>query len=163
MPTSRHNPPEVNHSSDSSVDMEKKGFDYSQEELSLDVYDPEVENMGFGIRRMALTRTFAVCISVFLVMLTQGAGIATVFKESLWDGTWIRMALLVVIPFRILFTLFFMSAIVGSAFQIFGPYSDIANNSRFHSARGPDPSRHSNTELPHVTIQMPVYKEGLSG
>jgi hypothetical protein len=29
--------------------------------------------------------------------------------------------------------------------------------------KAPKPQRHPNIELPHVTIQMPVYKEGLKG
>jgi len=27
----------------------------------------------------------------------------------------------------------------------------------------PNPQRHRDYELPHITIQMPVYKEGLRG
>jgi hypothetical protein len=33
----------------------------------------------------------------------------------------------------------------------------------FYSARAPKPGRHTDYELPHVTIQMPVYEEGLKG
>ena len=50
---------------------------------------------------------------------------------------------------------------VTSLFQIFGPISAVANNSRYYS--GKSPRRLDRTQaLPHVTIQMPVYKEGLA-
>lgn len=32
-----------------------------------------------------------------------------------------------------------------------------------NTAIKPNPKRHRNYDLPHVTIQMPVYKEGLKG
>jgi cellulose synthase/poly-beta-1,6-N-acetylglucosamine synthase-like glycosyltransferase len=49
---------------------------------------------------------------------------------------------------------------VTSLFQIFGPISAVANNSKYYS--GKSPRRLDRTQaLPHVTIQMPVYKEGL--
>lgn len=56
-----------------------------------------------------------------------------------------------------------MIVITGSLFQIFGPLSAANTNSVFYSAKPPKVGRHKDYELPHVTIQMPVYKEGLKG
>lgn len=56
-----------------------------------------------------------------------------------------------------------MIVITGSLFQLFGPLSSVQNNSMFYSAKAPKPGRYREYELPHVTIQMPVYKEGLKG
>ena len=77
-----------------------------------------------------------------------------------------------------------MIVITGSLFQLFGPLSSIQGNSVYYSGvlffaisrvallgvvfnkpigKAPKPQRHPNIELPHVTIQMPVYKEGLKG
>lgn len=146
--------------SESSI-SEKKGFDVTSEELF--VHDPELETAKSVQRRMSLTRSIASCIGILLIMLAQGTGVATLFEEMWWDGDKTRLALLVVIPFRVLFSLFFVNALVGSAFQLLGPFSDIAGNTRFHSAKAPDVLRHNNTELPHITIHLPVYKEGLAG
>jgi hypothetical protein len=44
---------------------------------------------------------------------------------------------------------------------IFGPSSQVFGNSIFFSGRAPE--RHITTELPHITIQCPVYKESLAG
>jgi hypothetical protein len=56
-----------------------------------------------------------------------------------------------------------MVVITGSLFQLAGPVGDVMGNSRYHSAVAPKPERHRNVELPHITIQIPVYKEGLKG
>ena len=79
------------------------------------------------------------------------------------DQNYIRFALVVTIPLFALFALFFMIVITGSLFQIFGPLSAANTNSMFYSAKPPKIGRHKDYELPHVTIQMPVYKEGLKG
>jgi hypothetical protein len=56
---------------------------------------------------------------------------------------------------------FFAQVLVGCVSQIFGPVKQLKTNSRFYSAMLP--ARISGSKLPHVTIQMPVYKEGLKG
>ena len=52
---------------------------------------------------------------------------------------------------------------VGNLFQIFGPISAVANNSKYYSGKAPRRLDRTQGRLPHVTIQMPVYKEGLQG
>ncbi|GME43906.1 glycosyltransferase family 2 protein [Neofusicoccum parvum] len=72
-------------------------------------------------------------------------------------------AILATVPLFASFSLFFMIVITGSIFQLFGPLSGVQGNSMFYSAKAPKLGRHADYELPHVTIQMPVYKEGLKG
>jgi cellulose synthase/poly-beta-1,6-N-acetylglucosamine synthase-like glycosyltransferase len=50
---------------------------------------------------------------------------------------------------------------VGNLFQIFGPISAIASNSKYYSGKAPRRLNPQVRALPHVTFQMPVYKEGL--
>lgn len=62
-------------------------------------------------------------------------------------------------------TQFFFQAIVGNVAQIIGPNHQMKDNSRYYSGKAPR-RIHRDTfgkPLPHVTIQMPVYKEGLRG
>lgn len=54
---------------------------------------------------------------------------------------------------------FFLQVVVGCTAQMIGPVKQITENSRFYSAKRP--TRISDRPLPHVTIQSPVYKEGL--
>ena len=62
-----------------------------------------------------------------------------------------------------MFSLFYFVVIGGSLFQLFGPLTYVRSNSMFYSAKAPKKERYPDLELPHITIQMPVYKEGLKG
>ena len=42
-----------------------------------------------------------------------------------------------------------------------GPIAQYRQNSKYYSARPPRPNKQVDSNLPHITIQMPVYKEGL--
>ena len=57
---------------------------------------------------------------------------------------------------------FFFQSIVQSLCQALGPISSVANNSRYYSGKAPRRLDRNKDVLPHVTIQMPVYKEGLA-
>jgi hypothetical protein len=54
---------------------------------------------------------------------------------------------------------FFTQVIVGCVAQLIGPIKQMAENSRYYSALLP--RRIEGRTLPHVTVQCPVYKEGL--
>lgn len=56
---------------------------------------------------------------------------------------------------------FFAQAIVGNLTQMFGPVSQMKKNSRYYSAIPPTRLSRRDGLLPHLTIQCPVYKEGL--
>ncbi|KAF7712668.1 Glycosyl Transferase Family 2 protein [Penicillium ucsense] len=104
-----------------------------------------------------------ISLAIMLVILTQSLGVSRLVNEFAWDGSFIRFALVVTIPPLALFSLFFFIVLVTSAFQLFLPASFCLKNSKFHSAIKPNPRLHRDYELPHITIQMPVYKEGLKG
>jgi hypothetical protein len=53
-----------------------------------------------------------------------------------------------------------MQSVVGCLFQIFGPVKQVIENSRAYS--GKPPRRIIGGPFPHITVQMPVYKEGLN-
>ena len=67
------------------------------------------------------------------------------------------------IPLSTTFALFFATTVVACLFQVVGPLGDIKGNSRYHSAIAPNIARHEGVEYPHITIQVPVFKEGLTG
>ncbi len=56
--------------------------------------------------------------------------------------------------------LFFCDSVIGIIFQLFGPVRQMQGNSCYYSGKAP--SRITG-RLPHITIQMPVYKESLEG
>ena len=56
---------------------------------------------------------------------------------------------------------FFCLQLVQNVTMAVGPISQYHQNSKYYSARPPRPNKQVDNNLPHITIQMPVYKEGL--
>lgn len=104
----------------------------------------------------SLYLSFALCVVV--VML--GAGFRQIAIEVAVDGQYLRCILVLMVPVQIFFTLFFAQVLVGGFVQLFGPIKQIKENSKYYSAVLP--VRLTRRPLPHVTIQCPVYKEGLN-
>jgi hypothetical protein len=133
-----------------------------QEELGDKAYDPE-KDQGVPKRPFLLTHAMTVGLAMILVVVVEMACLAKLLQEVRLDGKMIRFALVATIPLFASFSLFFMIVITGSLFQLVGPLSSVCNNSLYYSAKAPKVGRYADLELPHVTIQMPVYKEGLKG
>lgn len=111
-------------------------------------------------RPLHLLNTYLVSITIILITVLLGAGYRQIAIAVSVDSNWIRLAFLALTPIQIFFTLFFAQVIVGCLAQIFGPVKQLSINSKFYSAR--KPPRLQSATLPHITIQCPVYKEGLS-
>ncbi|KAH6710770.1 glycosyl transferase family group 2-domain-containing protein [Leptodontidium sp. MPI-SDFR-AT-0119] len=111
-------------------------------------------------RPLHLQNTVLVAMTLILVITFLGAGARQLAIEVEVDGSYIRLALLALTPVQIFFTLFFSQVIMGCLAQLFGPVRQMTINSKFYSARAPP--RIQSATLPHITIQCPVYKEGLS-
>jgi cellulose synthase/poly-beta-1,6-N-acetylglucosamine synthase-like glycosyltransferase len=72
------------------------------------------------------------------------------------------MAFAAGIPIFAFFSLFFCCIIISCFLFVFGPVDLImSGNTKYYSARKPQLERHRGLQLPHITVQMPVYKEGL--
>lgn len=112
-------------------------------------------------RPIHLQNTVLVSLTLALVTVSLGAAWRQLAIEVSVDSTYIRLALVVLAPVQVFFTLFFAQVIIGCLAQIFGPIRQLTINSKFYSAR--PPPRLQSAILPHVTIQCPVYKEGLQG
>jgi hypothetical protein len=56
---------------------------------------------------------------------------------------------------------FFTLQLVQNAAMALGPIVQYRRNSKYYSAHAPRPNKQVDSSLPHITIQMPVYKEGL--
>ncbi|CZR51697.1 uncharacterized protein PAC_01574 [Phialocephala subalpina] len=136
--------------------------DDSKKEANVGVYEIDEES-GEIIpekRPLHLQNTVLVALTIMLIMTTLGAGARQLAIEVDVDGTYTRLALLALTPVQIFFTLFFGQVIMGCLAQIFGPVRQLTINSKFYSAKAPP--RIQGAVLPHITIQCPVYKEGLS-
>nr|ACZ81467.1 Ncp1 [Kwoniella heveanensis] len=100
-------------------------------------------------------------LAMILTFVFIGSGI----RELLWrivmlDGSYARLALMATSPFGYLLSIFFCICVMGNLWQMFGPVAQCQQNSSYYSGKAP---KRMTGRLPHITIQMPVYKGGLEG
>ncbi|KAK3709095.1 hypothetical protein LTR37_011074 [Vermiconidia calcicola] len=106
---------------------------------------------------MPLLSAFTLCLTVTAL----GSGYRLIAIEILVDHSYLRLAFIAAMPAQIWLALFFFQAMVGNCAQIIGPVSQMRENTKFYSGQKPKRLRRDAGPLPHVTIQMPVFKEGL--
>lgn len=101
-----------------------------------------------------------VCLAIVLV---YGFSVGELVAESFMDSSYTRLALLAACPFLMCAGLFFFQVIFGDLWQIAGPINGLKTNSRTYSCIKPSlrQAYALGFEPPHITIQMPVYKEGM--
>ncbi|KAK7469098.1 hypothetical protein VKT23_003589 [Stygiomarasmius scandens] len=96
-----------------------------------------------------------------LAIYFVSTGVKILLQEYARDGGKLRFALCSTIPFTVCIGLFFcMQAVLGLA-MLLGPTSQYKKNSLYYSATKPAPNPNTDSNLPHITIQLPVYKESL--
>ena len=102
-------------------------------------------------------------VMVFLTILINFLVIALAMRiivfESLRSGSWFRFAFILYFPFLFFMTSFFSLMLVVSVINFVGPIGMLFQNSKFYSCHRP-PRLTEN--LPHITVQCPVYKEDLA-
>ncbi|EIW55944.1 uncharacterized protein TRAVEDRAFT_171869 [Trametes versicolor FP-101664 SS1] len=96
-------------------------------------------------------------LSIFFI----GNGVNILLQEVELDGNYIRFALCSVIPLFFCVSLFFSLQIIQNVSMCIGPIAQFHENSKYYSAVKPRANKVVDNNLPHVTIQMPVYKESL--
>jgi hypothetical protein len=112
------------------------------------------------MRTSAIFVGMAMCLAIILLF---GTFISQLLIECVVDGTYTRLALIICVPFLMCVSLFFFQVIFSNIFQIIGPIGGQHTNSRFYSPIKPSLRRAymDGFSAPHITIQMPVYKEGM--
>ncbi|KAL0066289.1 hypothetical protein AAF712_006720 [Marasmius tenuissimus] len=100
---------------------------------------------------------FGAALSLFFV----GSGLSVLLQEWRLDNGTTRFALLAASPFLCCVSLFFALQIVTNISFVIGPVAQYHENSRYYSAIAPEPNPEVDAHLPHVTIELPVYKESL--
>jgi cellulose synthase/poly-beta-1,6-N-acetylglucosamine synthase-like glycosyltransferase len=96
-------------------------------------------------------------LSVFFI----ASGLDILLQECRLDGDYSRLALLVCTPFLFCVSIFFSLQVVTNISFVIGPVAQFHENSRYYSAVKPEPNPELDKKLPHITIQIPVYKESL--
>ncbi|EXJ85841.1 hypothetical protein A1O1_06210 [Capronia coronata CBS 617.96] len=111
-------------------------------------------------RRVVLIQSVLTALTLVLLLSAIGSGWREIAVEIKVDKAWVRLAFILVVPLQCWLALFFMQSVAGCLAQIIGPISQMTVNSKFFSGEAP-PRLSTASALPHVTIQCPVYKEGL--
>ncbi|EJD37769.1 hypothetical protein AURDEDRAFT_116681 [Auricularia subglabra TFB-10046 SS5] len=100
----------------------------------------------------------ATALSLYFVC----TGLEKLLTAWVLDGKLARFALIATLPMLFCISIFFCLTLVTNVCFLFGPVAQYHENSKYYSASAPaaPPPGHAE-RLPHITIQMPVYKEGL--
>jgi hypothetical protein len=125
----------------------KQGDDlegYGEEKRPIRLYAPLYNGLAAGI-----------------AVVFVGNGVRTLLVEWTLDNDFTRFALFAVVPLLYCVTLFFALQIVQNLSMMIGPVAHYHKNSKYYSANPPKPNKEVDNSLPHITIQMPVFKESL--
>ncbi|KAF2475545.1 uncharacterized protein BDR25DRAFT_279672 [Lindgomyces ingoldianus] len=123
--------------------------------------DPEAQVIEEP-RPMVFIQACLTAVTLIIILGAIGGGWRQVGIEIHVDRSWIRMVFVVCILPQVWLSLFFFQALIGNLAQLVGPIGQIRQNTKFYSGLPPRRlHRDYMNGLPHVTIQMPVYKEGL--
>ncbi|KAF7327342.1 hypothetical protein MKEN_00311800 [Mycena kentingensis (nom. inval.)] len=124
--------------------------------------DPEKAGAGSSKeRKLVLLGPFYAGCGAALAAYFVFAGISVLLEEYALDGGTSRFALVVTLPIIFCVSIFFCLQLVGNLSLILGPVAQYHENSAFYSAIKPAPNPAVDNNLPHITIQCPVYKESL--
>ncbi|KAJ4386581.1 hypothetical protein N0V93_009479 [Gnomoniopsis smithogilvyi] len=121
--------------------------------------DEETGKGALPKRGIKYMNTILVSMTLVAMQGSICAAIRHIVMGTHLDSYWPRLGLMTLLPIQVIFTLFFGQVIFGSIAQILGPIRQAHENSKFYS--GQLPVRLEGAKLPHLTIQCPVYKEGL--
>ena len=125
------------------------------------VSDAEEEFRVEEPRRVVLFHSILIACTLVLLMAAIGGGWRQIAKEIGMDKSMLRLAFAAVVPLQLWLGLFFMQSIVVGVAQIIGPVGQTNANTKFYSGTPPTRIREPGRRLPHITIQCPVFKEGL--
>lgn len=138
---------------------ERYDNDINVETKELDGHDVNAEEMGMEKPRPTmLYQAFLVGCAGLLVIFTLSIGWRRLAIEVKVDRSYRRLLLLLCTPLQMWIGWFFFQSLISGIAQIIGPVKQTQQNSK--SFTGLPPKRIC-APLPHVTVQCPVYKEGL--
>ncbi|KAK8210886.1 glycosyl transferase family group 2-domain-containing protein [Phyllosticta capitalensis] len=112
-------------------------------------------------RKTMLLQSALTGCTVFLVTYAVGGCFRQIAIQTKIDKNYMRFAFVIVIFPIIWLSVFFFQSFVGDLAQLFGPVSQVHKNTKYFSGVAPRRLNRDRGALPHVTIQCPVYKEGL--
>lgn len=130
----------------------------SQSEFAKKV-DEEVSESDLYVRPTVPLASIHAALSVSLCIVILGiSGGGSCITYFLKSGDSMSLLFLLCLPILFCISLFPSFSIVTTLFLLIGPISPMHRNTRYYSAK---PVKRLTQNLPHITIQLPVYKENL--
>ncbi|KAF8882968.1 glycosyl transferase family group 2-domain-containing protein [Infundibulicybe gibba] len=123
--------------------------------------DPEKGTPERSVRPIRLFAPMYGGLGAGLAVFFIASGLAVLLEQWRLDHDYRRLGLIATMPFLLCISLFFALQVVSSITFALGPVAQYHENSRYYSAIRPGPNPDVDTHLPHVTIELPVYKESL--
>ncbi|KAJ6577934.1 glycosyl transferase family group 2-domain-containing protein [Mycena capillaripes] len=123
--------------------------------------DPEKGGQERKERKLVLLGPLYAGCGAALAAYFVFSGISVLLEEYALDGDPTRFALIATLPVIFCVSIFFCLQLVGNVSLIIGPVAQYHENSAYYSAIKPLPNPAVDNNLPHITIQCPVYKESL--
>ncbi|KAI9458089.1 glycosyl transferase family group 2-domain-containing protein [Russula earlei] len=90
-----------------------------------------------------------------------GSGVSVLLQEFRLTNDFTRFALLSTAPLLFCVSLFFSLQVITNISYVFGPVAQYHENSKYYSAVKPAANKEVDAHLPHITVELPVYKESL--
>ncbi|KAK5164919.1 uncharacterized protein LTR77_009584 [Saxophila tyrrhenica] len=145
------------------TDIEPKGEDETDAASTTIVGDDDNAERGAvePPRRKNKLMSFQSAVCIILVCSALGAGWGQIAQELATDHFYPRALFILALPAQIWLALFFFQAMIGSISQTFGPVGQTHGNWKSYSGIKPKRLRRDAGRLPHLTVQLPVYKESL--
>ncbi|KAF9556186.1 hypothetical protein CPC08DRAFT_744026 [Agrocybe pediades] len=100
---------------------------------------------------------FGAALSAYFI----SSSFSILLEEYALDHDPTRFALVLTMPIIYCVSIFFCLQLIGNLCLVFGPVAQYHENSMYYSAIRPEPNPEVDRNLPHITIQLPVYKESL--
>ncbi|KAF8489182.1 glycosyl transferase family group 2-domain-containing protein [Russula emetica] len=125
---------------------------------------PAPRDLERGGRSARPTRYFApvygglgLALSTYFI----GSGVGMLLQEWRLTHDYKRFALMATTPFLFCVSLFFALQVITNISYVLGPVAQYHENSKYYSAVKPAANKEVDAHLPHITIELPVYKESL--
>ncbi|OZJ05130.1 hypothetical protein BZG36_01345 [Bifiguratus adelaidae] len=120
----------------------------------------DLESLDSKRREYMFITPLTTSLATMTVIVLLGNGIRVMLTEWYVDGDWTRFFILFTYPIIGLAIQFLPQATLVVLYTMIGPIRQLNENTMFYSGKAPR-HRLSGDQLPHVTIQVPVYKESL--
>ncbi|KAJ6629846.1 glycosyl transferase family group 2-domain-containing protein [Mycena sp. CBHHK59/15] len=116
---------------------------------------------GREARPIRLFAPFYGGLGAALALFFIASGLNILLEEWRLDQDYARFGLMATAPFLVCVSLFFALQVITNVSFVLGPVAQYHENSRYYSALRPAPNKAVDAALPHVTVELPVYKESL--